>query len=260
MIDKAQALKAARDFVNRPGFSPGVEIAIEEGSTVERPFGWVFFYNSKRFVETGDRREALDGNAPIIVDRRDGSIHPTGTARPLESYIEKYEREHPFSKPVRARPSRPSRFVAVAIASLAIALILIAGWLRLPHSAVDSVPVLTEYAPKDPDSIIEAVSLSSSMTQDFDTNRVGTKFDVGIRSAVLWYRWHDAKPGQALEIVWSKDDSEVLRQQLQISSPSGSQAFALRTPDGSALPEGRYQVALVEAGKTVTSIPFQIGK
>ena len=76
---------------------------------------------------------------------------------------------------------------------------------------------------------------------------------------MLWYRWANARPGQILEINWSKDGSEVLRQRLQISKLSGEQAYALRTPNGSPLPEGNYQVTLIEAGKPVTTIPFQIG-
>jgi len=31
------------------------------------------------------------GNAPIIVNRFDGSLHFTGTARPTEEYIRDYE-------------------------------------------------------------------------------------------------------------------------------------------------------------------------
>jgi hypothetical protein len=45
----------------------------------EYPFGWLFFYQSKTHVDTGDRRFALLGNVPFIVDRRDGSVHVTRT-------------------------------------------------------------------------------------------------------------------------------------------------------------------------------------
>jgi hypothetical protein len=148
----------------------------------------------------------------------------------------------------------------VLIAVLVIGGIAFVGWHKLRQSAHDSVPALMQYAPKDSHAIIQSVSLSSTMGQDFDTARVGTKFDSGIKSAVLWYRWNSAAPGALLQIAWSKDDSEILQQRVQIATSSGEQAFALRTPDGAALPDGHYQVALVEAGKPVTSIPFQIGR
>ena len=34
----------------------------------EYDFGWVYFYNSKEFVETGNFDSSLVGNAPVIVD------------------------------------------------------------------------------------------------------------------------------------------------------------------------------------------------
>lgn len=61
----------------------------------EFPVGWVFYYDSKKHQETGATRDAIAGNAPILVDRRDGSVHFTGTGRPIEEYIERYERRDP---------------------------------------------------------------------------------------------------------------------------------------------------------------------
>jgi hypothetical protein len=60
-------------------------------NTIERAFGWVFFYDSKRHVETGDFRDALAGNAPIVVTKSDGQVHVTGTAFPIEHYLKKFE-------------------------------------------------------------------------------------------------------------------------------------------------------------------------
>jgi hypothetical protein len=65
----------------------GCELVMLDANTLEREFGWVFFYNSKRYVETGDICHALAGNAPIVVTSRDRRIHVTGTARPVEHYL-----------------------------------------------------------------------------------------------------------------------------------------------------------------------------
>jgi hypothetical protein len=63
---------------------------ILDESTVETDFGWVFFWNSKRYLESGDYRDALAGNAPLIVDRADGSVHDTCTFLPIEEIINRY--------------------------------------------------------------------------------------------------------------------------------------------------------------------------
>jgi hypothetical protein len=67
------------------------ELVIRDDRTIERDFGWVFFYTSRRFLETGDIRHVPLGNAPIIVDRIDATLHPTGTDQPVEEYIRAYE-------------------------------------------------------------------------------------------------------------------------------------------------------------------------
>ena len=58
----------------------------------EYDFGWVFFYNTKEFVDSGDPVLGLVGNAPLIVDRTDGQLYVSGTAHPLEHYIEEYRK------------------------------------------------------------------------------------------------------------------------------------------------------------------------
>lgn len=55
-------------------------------------FGWVFFWNTKQFADSGDHRHGLVGNAPLIVDRNDGQLYVTGTAHPLDYYIEEYRK------------------------------------------------------------------------------------------------------------------------------------------------------------------------
>ena len=73
---------------DRPG--PDGAIVLDE-ATLERPWGWVFFYESRRFYETGDDSYCLLGNAPLIVERRSGRVLTTGTAQSIEFYLENYE-------------------------------------------------------------------------------------------------------------------------------------------------------------------------
>ena len=87
-ISKDQAEKIALQYVKAKEAEIGCELMLIEASTMERNFGWVFFYDSKNRIETGDFRYAIAGNAPIVITRSDGAIHETGTALPLESYLE----------------------------------------------------------------------------------------------------------------------------------------------------------------------------
>jgi hypothetical protein len=64
---------------------------ILEECTITRPYGWVFFWQSKRYIETRDPMDSLLGNAPIIVDRVNFELLGTGTADPIEHYLKEYE-------------------------------------------------------------------------------------------------------------------------------------------------------------------------
>jgi immunity protein 35 of polymorphic toxin system len=82
---EARALAAAHinEGIKRPeGYTP----IIVDSNTQELSWGWIFFYNSKEYVDTHDILYALAGNAPVVVTH-DGSVHETGTARPLEEYL-----------------------------------------------------------------------------------------------------------------------------------------------------------------------------
>ncbi len=91
MIDKNTAIKLVTDFINSRFSEEDDELVIAHEGTIEKDYGWVFFYNSKKFLETGEFSYALAGNGPIIFDKRDGSIHSFGTYKPPEEFIKEYD-------------------------------------------------------------------------------------------------------------------------------------------------------------------------
>lgn len=55
-------------------------------------YGWIFYYTLSNY-DPNDHTTWLAGNAPFIVDKTDGSVHATGTARKSAYYVEEYIRE-----------------------------------------------------------------------------------------------------------------------------------------------------------------------
>jgi ribosomal protein L7/L12 len=62
-----------------------------ENSTLEYPHCFVFFYQSKKYVETGDPRAMLVGHGPVLVSRKNGRVFETGSVYPAEQYVEALE-------------------------------------------------------------------------------------------------------------------------------------------------------------------------
>lgn len=80
-----------RELANAGDLPEGDSLVLLLQETIERPFGWVFFYSSLLHRETGELMYALAGNAPLIVNRFSGAVTATGTAQPVARYIAEYE-------------------------------------------------------------------------------------------------------------------------------------------------------------------------
>ena len=58
----------------------------------EHDLGWGYFYDGSIHLETGNVSDEVAGNAPLIVDKTDGKLYITGTARPIEHYLMEFRR------------------------------------------------------------------------------------------------------------------------------------------------------------------------
>jgi Immunity protein 35 len=86
MITRDDAREIAEQQLRELYVDGADALAIDDRATREEDFGWIFFYQSKKFLNEADADERLVGNAPIVVDR-DGEVHMTGTGEPLDRYL-----------------------------------------------------------------------------------------------------------------------------------------------------------------------------
>ncbi len=126
------------------------------------------------------------------------------------------------------------------------------------EAAASTARPLPQFAPKSADAAIKDVSLCSSETNRFDPRRVGNTFRQGVKNVVVWYRWDGSPMGRRMEVRWSREGKVVLTQGENVDESSGESSWTLAMSSGDALPTGSYRVELIEDGKTVTAIPFQI--
>lgn len=71
------------------------EVQLIDEETISKTYGWVFFYQSKKYLETENFSEMLVGNAPILINRINGELKVLGTAHTVEHYLEEYEKTIP---------------------------------------------------------------------------------------------------------------------------------------------------------------------
>jgi hypothetical protein len=76
MLTQDEARKRVFDHINKSCPLDDDYIDIIDALTVERPYGWFFMYDCRRFIETGNPVYAvLIGNVPLLVDRSTGALH-----------------------------------------------------------------------------------------------------------------------------------------------------------------------------------------
>jgi len=64
----------------------GYDLVIINKGTRHLDGGWIFFYNTREFVETGEIESALGGNGPLFVTK-DGSLFELRTDLPWSEAV-----------------------------------------------------------------------------------------------------------------------------------------------------------------------------
>ena len=68
----------------------GCKLELLEHSTVQVKQGWVFFYNSAEFIQTGNTSDALAGNGPLFV-ALDGRLIELPSSKPWQRALEELD-------------------------------------------------------------------------------------------------------------------------------------------------------------------------
>ena len=90
MITDIEAKRLAIRKIDEFGEEAKIPLSILEDETIKFDYGWMFFYQSEEYLSTGNPGKMIGGNAPIIVDRYNASVHVTGTGKTEGYYIKKY--------------------------------------------------------------------------------------------------------------------------------------------------------------------------
>lgn len=91
MITLEEARRMADKAIKATCSVPGDVPEILDDATRTTDYGWIFFYNSRRFLQTGDNSARLAGNGPVIVEKNSGKATRLGTARGIENQIKAFE-------------------------------------------------------------------------------------------------------------------------------------------------------------------------
>jgi hypothetical protein len=89
MLQRSEALELVSNHLD----GKSSDYVVVDESTIEKPFGWIFFYQSKKFLETGIFMHRLAGNGPVFVNKVTGEINFFGSLPPFEVILADYEKK-----------------------------------------------------------------------------------------------------------------------------------------------------------------------
>ncbi|UMY66464.1 MULTISPECIES: YrhB domain-containing protein [unclassified Flavobacterium] len=91
MLSEQRMLQIAENYASGLIEKTTIEVVIPEKSIVRKPYGNVYFFTTKKHLDTGDSKYALAGNAPFLVENKTGRIVVLGTAKSEDYYLQEYE-------------------------------------------------------------------------------------------------------------------------------------------------------------------------
>ncbi len=92
-----KALSIIRLYVD--AMTDGRHVVLED-CTLERPYGWVFFYQTREYAKTGNILDAIAGSTIVLFNRFSCEYRSieTGLFHPLEVCLKEYEATLPKSQ------------------------------------------------------------------------------------------------------------------------------------------------------------------
>ena len=73
--------------------SPTLDLVIQDEQTIVKPYGWILFYCTRQYAETGDFLYMLGGGGPLVV-RHNGRTDQLEGRMAAEPTIAEWERKN----------------------------------------------------------------------------------------------------------------------------------------------------------------------
>ncbi|MGH1385786.1 YrhB domain-containing protein [Kordia sp.] len=93
MLTNNEMLEIAEKYLKRMTADEDDTLVIESDQTIKKPYGNIYYFDYKKYLETGDFAYAAVGSAPFLVEKDNRRVVQFGTAGSLEYQLEAYENE-----------------------------------------------------------------------------------------------------------------------------------------------------------------------
>lgn len=100
-MTQAEARGAALRYVASASSWDDDQPVIVDDLTRDLGYGWMFHYNSARYLQSKNFRDALAGNGPIVVLKSTGEVAALTSALPVEDALGEFEQRRGLAQSAR---------------------------------------------------------------------------------------------------------------------------------------------------------------
>jgi hypothetical protein len=91
MLSLESAKKKVQDYLNLKYETKNDALVIREDYIVHKEYGWIFSYESKKYLETKEIRYRRVGNFPLLILKDSGKIYPVDNVEYLEKIVKEQQ-------------------------------------------------------------------------------------------------------------------------------------------------------------------------
>ncbi len=91
MLTENEMLVIANKYIAFKEKKSNKELVLYLDNIIKKPYGNIYRFESKKYIDTGIFGYRLLGNSPFLVEKQTGRIVNFGTSNVLERYIDAYE-------------------------------------------------------------------------------------------------------------------------------------------------------------------------
>lgn len=91
MLTEIEIISTAKDYIKKLSQKWETELTIAEERSIQKEYGIIFYFNSRKFIEDKIEKAKLIGCSPFLVESKTGQIIVFGTNRSIDYYIKEYE-------------------------------------------------------------------------------------------------------------------------------------------------------------------------
>ncbi|WP_317440821.1 YrhB domain-containing protein [Streptomyces collinus] len=88
MVDLAEARTTAAEYIQNLSASMQTGLVLVDDHTRDEDWCWVFFYDSRAHLESGEDRDMLVGTGPLVVVRATGTLHTFGSSTSVDEALD----------------------------------------------------------------------------------------------------------------------------------------------------------------------------